>query len=186
MKTEPTAASKRLQFKYMPALVVDESQVSMLVNSAEFDESYACCRKVAELLGLQEGVHYEHVCLGESGFSYMIDNLARKNTTLPPQCDMGVSSITASVEREEMGIQFSRTSHRSALAVMVYAPLKHAGMWGFFEPLHWYIWIALVCTIFITPFFVFFFESVFSTRYGLSSTYLLLHAHARQVLNIET
>jgi hypothetical protein len=134
-----------------------------------------------ELLELQEGVHYEHVCLGEKGFSYMIDNLARINTTLPPQCDMGVSSITASVERQKLGIQFSRASHRSALAVMVFAPLKQTGMWGFFDPLHFYIWLALVITIFVTPFFVFFFESVFSKRCGLSSPSLLLsrfHVHA--------
>lgn len=122
------------------------------------------CRKVTDMLGLQEGTDFEHVCLGEDGFSYMIDNLARKNTTLPPQCDLGVSSITASSDREEMGIQFSRTTHRSALAIMVYAPLKQRGMWAFFEPLHVYVWTALVFTIIVTPFFVFFFESVFSKR----------------------
>jgi hypothetical protein len=127
------------------------------------------CREVVQILELTEGVHYEHVCLGESGFSYMIDNLARINTTLPPQCDMGVSSITASVEREEKGITFSRTTYRSALAVMVYAPLKKRGMWGFFAPLHHFIWMALVLTILATPIFVFYFESVFSKQCDLSS-----------------
>ena len=72
-----------------------------------------------DIVGLQEGRDYEHVCLGENGFGYMIENLARANNSLPVQCDMGVSSITASVEREDTGIQFSRTTHRSALAVMV-------------------------------------------------------------------
>lgn len=119
------------------------------------------------MLGLVEGTHFEHVCLGEEGFSYMIDNLARVNTTLPPQCDVGVSSITASSDREHLGIKFSRTTHRSALAILVYAPLKQRGMWAFFEPLHLYVWTALVCTVIVTPFFVFFFESVFSKRYAL-------------------
>jgi hypothetical protein len=94
----------------------------------------------------------------------MIASLAGQNDTFG-QCDIGVSAITASVEREGMGISFSRATHRSSLAVMVYAPLKQRGMWAFFEPLHLNVWIAMLVTILVTPFFVFFFESVFSRRY---------------------
>lgn len=132
------------------------------------------CRRITELLELQEGRDYEHVCLGENGFGYMIDNLARANTTLPTHCDIGVSSITASVEREDMGIQFSRTTHRSALAVLVFAPLKQRGIWAFFEPLHVYVWMSLVFTVIVTPFFVFFFESVFSKRCATFSLLFIL------------
>lgn len=108
-----------------------------------------------------ENRDFERVCLGEGGFSYMIEALAGANTSITT-CDIGVSSITASTEREERGIRFSRASHRSSLAILVHAPLKRRGMWAFFEPLHFYVWMALLGTIFVTPFFVFFFEAVFS------------------------
>jgi Ligand-gated ion channel len=124
------------------------------------------CRRVTDLLGLVEGRDFQHVCLGETGFKYMIANLARQNTTYA-RCDIGVSAITASRERESLGITFSRATHRSALAVLVHAPLKQRGMWAFFEPLHLEVWVALVLTIVVTPFFVFFFESVFSKRCAL-------------------
>lgn len=112
-------------------------------------------------MGLVESRDYERVCLGEAGFSYMIEALAGDNTTFGA-CDVGVSSITASTERENRGIRFSRATHRSALAVLVHAPLKKRGMWAFFEPLHLYVWMALIGTVVVTPFFVFFFEAVFS------------------------
>ena len=57
---------------------------------------------------------------------------------------------------------FSRATHRSALAILVHAPLKQRGMWAFFDPLHYYVWVALVVTIIVVPFFVFFFEAVFA------------------------
>lgn len=120
-----------------------------------------CCSQVAATMDLEEGVDYERVCLGEGGFQYMLSSLVGENTTLGV-CDMGVSSITASTEREERGIRFSRATHRSALAILVHAPLKQRGMWAFFEPLHLYVWMALLGTVVVIPFFVFFFEAVFA------------------------
>jgi hypothetical protein len=101
--------------------------------------------------------------MGEFGFGIMIDDLAGINRTLG-QCDIGVSAITVTSGREAMGLTFSRATYRSSLAIMTYAPLKRRGMWAFFTPLHLHVWMALLVTIVVTPFFVFFFESVFSGR----------------------
>lgn len=117
-------------------------------------------------MDLEKDVDYERICLGEGGFQYMLNSLVGDNTTLG-KCDMGVSSITASTERENRGIRFSRATHRSALAILVHAPLKQRGMWAFFEPLHLYVWMALLGTVVVIPFFVFFFEAVFARWYAL-------------------
>jgi hypothetical protein len=121
------------------------------------------CSAMAQDVSLIEGPDYVHVCMGELGFSLMLDNLSGKNTSLG-HCDIGASAITATVEREHAGITFSRATHRSALAILTYAPLKKRGMWAFFQPLHIHVWMALLVTIIVTPFFVFFFESIFSGR----------------------
>lgn len=101
--------------------------------------------------------------MGEKGFPVMIDDLAGRNRSLG-QCDLGASTITASSDREAMGIGFSRATHRSSLAVMTYAPLKQRGKWAFMDPLHKDVWLAMLGTILVTPIFVFFFETIFSGR----------------------
>eukprot|EP00892_Ulva_mutabilis_P009355 jgi/Ulvmu1/6792/UM030_0130.1 len=112
-------------------------------------------------MGLVESRDFVRVCLGEGGFKYMIEALAGESSEFG-DCDLGVSSITASTEREQRGIRFSRATHRSALAILVHAPLQKRGMWAFFEPLHFHVWMALLVTIVVTPLFVFFSEAVFS------------------------
>eukprot|EP00892_Ulva_mutabilis_P009348 jgi/Ulvmu1/6786/UM030_0124.1 len=119
--------------------------------------------EVASRLGLVENRDFEHVCLGELGFEYMMSSLAGQNATYGI-CDIGVSAITVSSDREELGITFSRAIHRSFLAVMVHAPMRLRGKWTFFDPLHQHVWLALVATVFGTPLIVFFFESVFNKR----------------------
>lgn len=117
--------------------------------------------------------------MGENGFGPMIDDLARTpfsemDTSDPTQshpggeyfCDIGASSITANVIRAQMGIFFSRATHRSHLAVMVLAPLKSRGRWAFMQPLANPVWLSLAATILIVPFFVFFFEAVFSAKFA--------------------
>ena len=139
-------------------------------------------RQVAKVLGLREGTEFRWVCLGENGFGPMIDDLARlpfdamdisrPNQTHPGGaylCDIGVSSITANVERARMGILFSRATHRSHLAVMVLAPLQPRGRWAFFQPLASPVWLSLGATILIVPFIVFFFEAVFSAKYAAAA-----------------
>eukprot|EP00892_Ulva_mutabilis_P001091 jgi/Ulvmu1/10983/UM007_0162.1 len=134
-------------------------------------------KRVAGLLGLKENEHYVRVCMGEFGFGPMIDDLARlpfhametkyANQTHPGKdylCDIGASSITATSERARKGIMFSRATHRSHLAVMVLAPLQPRGRWAFFQPLASPVWLSLGATILIVPFFVFFFEAVFSAK----------------------
>jgi hypothetical protein len=113
------------------------------------------------VLDLKEGVDYVRVCMGENGFGDMIDDLTRKsapltpgNETRPYYCDVGVSSITASTDREAAGIRFSRPTLRSNLAVMVMAPVKRRGMWAFFEPFELNVWVAIGLTVIVIPFFV--------------------------------
>lgn len=117
--------------------------------------------------------------MGENGFGPMIEDLARLpfhlmdksdvNQTHPRGsylCDVGTSSITANVERAAMGIIFSRATHRSHLSVMVLAPFRSRGRWAFLLPMASPVWLSLGATILIVPFFVFFFEAVFSAKCG--------------------
>lgn len=128
---------------------------------------------------MKEGVHYELVCMGELGFGPLIDDLAREdwkklsNSSDPLSrhhpdgnhlCDIGASAITANSDRWARGIQFSRATLRSNLAIMVYAPLLERGKWAFFAPLALSAWFMLAATIVMVPVFVFFFEAVFSNR----------------------
>lgn len=144
-----------------------------LGTSLALDTAKADCRAVAQELGLVEGRDFERVCLGERGFRMMIDDLAGSNSTIG-NCDIGASAITASSEREDLGISFSRATYRGSLAIMKFAPLKKRGMWAFFKPLHVYVWMALLVTILVTPFFVFFFESVFSGRCAFTLTFFFV------------
>jgi len=121
------------------------------------------CREVSQRLGLVEGRDYEHVCLGENGFQPIIKALAGENETYGP-CDIGISSITATSERESRGITFSHATYHGSLVILVHAPLKHRGTWAFFDPLHWTVWIGLALTVIITPMIVFFLEAVFNKR----------------------
>lgn len=98
------------------------------------------CRKMASVLNMKEGEHYVRVCMGEKGFGPLVDDLARENYTAlsaaaagnsrdhPKDgtyfCDIGVSQVAVSSERSDRGIQFSRTTLRSDLAIMVHAPLQ--------------------------------------------------------------
>eukprot|EP00892_Ulva_mutabilis_P009350 jgi/Ulvmu1/6788/UM030_0126.1 len=118
-------------------------------------------REVAKRLDLVEGRDFEHVCLGQGGFEYMLSSLAGEDATYGV-CDMGVSAITVSSKRKARGITFSTATHDAHLAIMVHARLKELGPWGFFNPLHWHVWLALVVTVIATPILVFFFESVFN------------------------
>jgi hypothetical protein len=55
-------------------------------------------------------------------------------------------------------------TYQNGLQALVEAKLRKRGMWAFFQPLHWTVWAALVATIFVVPFFVFFFEFILSSR----------------------
>lgn len=135
----------------------------LISSSVHQNVLYICCSEVADRLGLLEGPDFERVCLGEKGFNYVIDALNETDGTYG-RCDVGVAAITVSSEREDHGIIFSRATHRSYLAVMVYAPLKQRGKWAFFEPLDTFVWIGIALTVVLTPLIVFFFEAVFNKR----------------------
>ena len=144
------------------------------------------CSQVADLLGLEKGTDWEPVCLGELGFGPLIDDLAREDWNRPSNasdtlsshhppgdhlCDIGVSAITANSERWRRGIQFSRATLRSNLAIMVHAPLLERGKWAFFAPLALSAWAMLAATTMVVPMFVFFFEAVFSSQCDSSIYY---------------
>jgi Bacterial extracellular solute-binding proteins, family 3 len=87
---------------------------------------------VADALGLQADTHYVHVCTGENGFQLTLDDLAGVNKQF--NCDMAVSTITASADRQKQ-FSFSAPTHRGFVATLVNAPLRPIGMWAFLKPL---------------------------------------------------
>ena len=115
---------------------------------------------------------YVHVCMGELGFTELIDNLAgRSNETEP--CDIGVSAITITTEREGMGLRFSRPVLNTKLAAMTYTPPRRYGNWAFLRPLSVNVWLALLATVALTPLMIFAVDVMFSNannyvvvRYG--------------------
>lgn len=118
---------------------------------------------VARALGLKEGRHFVRICMGEEGFGAMIDDMSGANRS-QARCDIAVSAVTATVEREESGIRFSRPVYQSSLAVLVYAPPKDYGIWAFMRPLDVTVWLALLGTMALTPPLIFFVEAIFSSH----------------------
>ena len=127
-----------------------------------------------------EGRDYEHKCLGEYGFSYLIESLKGKNDSFG-MCDIGVSGITVTSSRTKDGIMFSHPICNAKLVVMVHRPLPQRGSWAyaFFNPLHWTVWVALLGLVVVTPLIVFFFEAVFNKGCVYASSRKLHAAHSR-------
>lgn len=131
---------------------------------------------VAKNIDLVEGRDWVRVCMGEKGFGDMVSDLSEYKDFKPGNtsalveakakyCDMSAQTITVTSERsEEMGILFSRPTYRGSLSILLYAPIKRRGIWAFLKPLEDSVWGMLLATIFAVPFFVTFFESIFSSR----------------------
>jgi hypothetical protein len=136
----------------------------------------ALCSIVAKNIGLVEGRDWVRVCMGEHGFGDMVNDLSEYKDfnasnpsallgTKAKYCDMSAQTITVTSERaEDMGIIFSRPTYRGSLSILVYAPIKRRGIWAFLKPLEDTVWGMLLGTVFVVPFLVAFFESVFSGR----------------------
>lgn len=122
---------------------------------------------MASDLGLEEGRDYVHVCLG-TDFPKLIESLSNATTPPPgvPRCDVGASSITETSMRRQAGIEFSQATQRDKLAVLVDGKVQTGGPWAFFQPLHLSVWLSMLATILVVPFFVFFCEYVLSNRCG--------------------
>ena len=106
------------------------------------------------------------MCLG-TDFGAMIESLANGTTphATAPRCDVGASSITQTTKRARAGIEFADVAtYRNSLRALVVASIEERGMWAFFQPLHYSVWVALVITVVVVPFFVFLFEFLFSSR----------------------
>ena len=141
--------------------VAAQLPLQLLRNSADTAHAH---RRIAEDFGLQEGRDYVHVCLGTE-FAHLVDNL--RNDTLPagvPRCDVGASIVTATSERRDAGVEFSSATYRNKLAVMVHGTVEGGGLFGFFKPLHTSVWLAVLGTILVVPFFVWLCEYVLLRR----------------------
>jgi hypothetical protein len=151
-----------------PPQYVDHAQDAARVgcpNGAAFcGYDVSVWANVAAALNLTEGVHYQRVCLGDTGFSDMVDSLAHARPEAHDLCDIAAQGITATTERENLGILFSRATYRGDLATMIYASVRTRGYWAFLRSLHRDIWATLGATVIIVPILVFCFESVLSTR----------------------
>lgn len=126
--------------------------------------------QVAIRVQLKLSIDYVHICFESGDFDSMIDTLAGGGGERGHHCDVGASTISATTERLDRKIEFSRAIYQSALAVMVYEPPRDLGMWAFLRPLHTNVWIALVLTVAVTPFLVFFAEAIFSERHAYPVT----------------
>ena len=116
---------------------------------------------IVDKVGLVAGHDFEHVCMGRSGFDSILASLGDDKAS---GCDIGVSAITVTVEREDMGISFSRPIYQSYLSALVYTPPRDYGAWAFMRPLHRDVWLALGATMLVTPVLIVFVEAVFSDR----------------------
>ena len=118
-------------------------------------------------MGLQQDTDWVPQCMGKefnSLIASLINNQSYVEIDGAPRCDVAGSIITITHERHQLGIEFSRGTSRPNIAVLVYSRLRGRGVWAFFEPLALWVWLALLATIFVVPFLVFFFESMFSSR----------------------
>lgn len=117
----------------------------------------AMFRQVAQEVGWQEGVDFEFVCVGFSKIINDITNNSSPDDELPP-CDMGVSAITITLERQDMGAKFAFPYYNTGLAVVVRASIQSTSGWAWMEPFTADLWIAVVLTSLAVPVFLFLIE----------------------------
>ena len=118
------------------------------------------------------GRDWERICVGSSGFTSTIEDLSEytgfhvsrndtdRSTTVealgaprPAQvCDVLASGTAVTVERTAlMGLKFTRPIMRAPLSALVSAPVDNRGIWEFFRPLTWHLWLSMLATILLLP-----------------------------------
>lgn len=74
--------------------------------------------------------------------------------TLQGTCDIALSSITITVEREQLGLQFTYPYLASYLGIMVATTGEKVAGWNWTQPFSWDLWLATAVTLMIFPFCV--------------------------------
>lgn len=76
------------------------------------------------------------------------------NTVQGITCDIALSSITITVEREQSGLQFTYPYLASQLGIMVATTKEKVAGWNWTQPFSWDLWLATAVTLMIFPFCV--------------------------------
>jgi len=100
---------------------------------------------------LIENVDYVFKCVS---FTDTVEQLTLVNGT----CDVGVSSITITRERQEQGIQFSYPIYSTGLSVLVKATDARSGGWAWVQPFSLDLWLSVGLTVVIFPILLFLIE----------------------------
>lgn len=111
------------------------------------------------------------MCLGGAAFYEGIVDLseyqnASSKAYRPARfCDLFASGLSGHSERSiELGLQFTRPIIRSSVAAMVHAPVKVRGIWAFFQPLSWSLWVTMAGASLAVPVGVVCLELLFKSR----------------------
>ncbi|CAD7694896.1 unnamed protein product [Ostreobium quekettii] len=111
-------------------------------------------RIVASRLGWSRE-DYTFKCFG--AFSDVLDDLVKESGS---ECSVAASGVTRSTVRQEAGMQFTYPTYRASLGIMVRAHVRKGSYWGFLNPLHWSVWLAISLTALLVPWLVFVIESI--------------------------
>lgn len=129
------------------------------------------CRRIAAQLNLTENADWQRICLGGAAFYEGIADLseyvnATSKVYRPARyCDLFAAGLSGSSERSrDLGLRFTRPIIRSSVAALVHAPVKVRGMWAFFQPLSWSLWLAMAAAMLSVPLVVVTLELLFKSR----------------------
>lgn len=110
-------------------------------------------RLAGSRLGLQEGTDFRFSC---EPFDQLLQHVNSSDPDGP--CSAAVGAITITSERQQDGIKFSYPYFKSGLGILTKAYTRTSSGWGFFDPFHWTLWLALFLTLLIFPPLVFMLE----------------------------
>lgn len=113
-------------------------------------------RELADEVGWDEGVDFDFECVPFSKIINDMTNETSEGDTKP--CDIGVASITITVDRQEKGARFSFPYLNTGLAVVVKASVETSSGWAWMEPFTADLWIAVIFTSAAVPIFLFLIE----------------------------
>lgn len=140
--------------------------------------------RVMDDLGYTEGKDWERICVGTSAFTDILEDMSEfedihvarngsdsttkasdRVATRRAVCDVLASGTAVTSERSNvLGLQFTRPILQSPMTAVVFAPVQRRGMWEFFRPLTWQLWVTMLATVLFFPLGVVGMEVLFSDR----------------------
>ncbi|KAG1677364.1 hypothetical protein FOA52_010743 [Chlamydomonas sp. UWO 241] len=81
------------------------------------------------------------------------------------ECALGAGAFTVTEARWAAGIRFSYPYYRTGVGVLISSktPEPEYHIWGFLEPFHWSLWLALLATLIVLPVIVWAVENLSRT-----------------------